>query len=245
MPILMQQAIDRGIVERRRRARSSCVATLAAIAAASPIVIAGFAQRAAVVRLGTRSESGALRTPGPPDRAHPPGVSLADHNEERRGVAGGPGHQRHRDARPVLPVGRAGLAAQRPAHADRGVGDVGLRLDPGAGRLRRSRRRWSSCCGRSRAVWSPAYETARAPQRRHARRASPRSSPGRRPSGRIGAGPSVDADAATAVDQAGRRADPGRRSSARCLFPSGEVFAVLTVAGVRRGRRAAAGPTAG
>ena len=82
VPILLQQAIDKGIV-REGGIRVGFVGILAAIAAGA-IIVAGLSQRLAVVRLGTRSEAALyqLRT-----RliGHIHRVSLADHNEERRG----------------------------------------------------------------------------------------------------------------------------------------------------------------
>lgn len=81
-PILMQQAIDKGIV-REGGVRVGFVAMLAAIAALV-IVIAGLAQRTAVVRLGRRSEAALYQLRiRLVDHIHR--VSLADHNEERRG----------------------------------------------------------------------------------------------------------------------------------------------------------------
>jgi ATP-binding cassette subfamily B protein len=83
VPILLQQAIDKGIV-RDGGVRVGFVAVLSAIAAVA-LVIAAVAQRTAVVRLGRRSEQALylLRT-----RliAHIHRISLADHNEERRGA---------------------------------------------------------------------------------------------------------------------------------------------------------------
>ncbi len=83
VPILLQQAIDRGIVN-EDGVNVGTVAVLAAIAAVA-IIVAGVAQRQAVVRLGTRSEAALFQL-----RArligHIHRVSLADHNEERRGA---------------------------------------------------------------------------------------------------------------------------------------------------------------
>jgi putative ABC transport system ATP-binding protein len=83
VPILLQQAIDRGIV-RDGGVRVDIVVVLAAIAAAA-ILVAGLAQRQAVVRLGARSEA-ALYQLRARLIAHIHRVSLADHNEERRGA---------------------------------------------------------------------------------------------------------------------------------------------------------------
>ncbi len=83
VPILLQQAIDRGIVT-TDGVQVGLVAVLAAIAAVA-LGIAAVAQRQAVVRLGQRSEQALydLRT-----RliSHVHRISLADHNEERRGA---------------------------------------------------------------------------------------------------------------------------------------------------------------
>ena len=82
VPILLQQAIDRGSSPPRacRSGWSPCCA-IGAVA----LLIAGIAQRQAVVRLGQRSEQALyeLRT-----RliSHIHRISLADHNEERRGA---------------------------------------------------------------------------------------------------------------------------------------------------------------
>ncbi len=81
VPILLQQAIDRGITG---GVNIGLVAVLSAIGAVA-LAIAGIAQRQAVVRLGQRSEQALyeLRT-----RliSHIHRISLADHNEERRGA---------------------------------------------------------------------------------------------------------------------------------------------------------------
>jgi putative ABC transport system ATP-binding protein len=83
VPILLQQAIDRGIVT-NEGVQLHLVGVLAAIAAVV-LIIAAIAQRQAVVRLGQRSEQALydLRT-----RliSHIHRISLADHNEERRGA---------------------------------------------------------------------------------------------------------------------------------------------------------------
>ncbi len=83
VPILLQQAIDKGIV-REGGVRLGFVAVLAAIAAVA-LVIASVAQRTAVVRLGRRSEQ-ALYHLRARLIAHIHRLSLADHNEERRGA---------------------------------------------------------------------------------------------------------------------------------------------------------------
>jgi ATP-binding cassette, subfamily B, bacterial len=83
VPILLQQAIDKGIIT-DEGVKINVVATLAAIAAVA-LVIAGFAQRQAIVRLGTRGEQ-ALYDLRARLIAHIHRISLADHNEERRGA---------------------------------------------------------------------------------------------------------------------------------------------------------------
>jgi putative ABC transport system ATP-binding protein len=83
VPILLQQAIDKGIIT-DEGVKINVVATLAAIAAGA-LVIAGFAQRQAIVRLGTRGEQ-ALYDLRARLIAHIHRISLADHNEERRGA---------------------------------------------------------------------------------------------------------------------------------------------------------------
>ncbi|CAN5670036.1 ABC transporter ATP-binding protein [soil metagenome] len=83
VPVLLQQAIDRGIV-RDGGVRVGLVATLALVGAVV-LVISGLAQRQAIVRLGMRSEAALFdlrhRLIG-----HVHRLSLADHNEERRGA---------------------------------------------------------------------------------------------------------------------------------------------------------------
>jgi ABC-type multidrug transport system fused ATPase/permease subunit len=83
VPILLQQAIDRGIV-RDGGVRVGFVTVLALIAAGA-LLVAGLAQRAAVLRLGQRSEQ-ALYQLRARLIAHIHRLSLADHNEERRGA---------------------------------------------------------------------------------------------------------------------------------------------------------------
>ncbi|MDQ3469522.1 MAG: ABC transporter ATP-binding protein/permease [Actinomycetota bacterium] len=83
VPVLLQQAIDKGIVA-DDGVRVGFVAVLCAIAAVA-LVIAGVAQRRAVIRLGTRSEA-ALYHLRARLIAHIHRISLADHNEERRGA---------------------------------------------------------------------------------------------------------------------------------------------------------------
>ncbi len=83
VPILLQQAIDKGIMD-EDGVRLGLVAVFSAIAAVA-LVIAAVAQRAAVVRLGRRSEQ-ALYVLRARLIAHIHRISLADHNEERRGA---------------------------------------------------------------------------------------------------------------------------------------------------------------
>lgn len=81
-PIVVQQAIDRGFKD--GTAQVGVVATLAAIAI-SVIAVATWAQRTAVLRLGVRSEEAlyALRV-RLFDHIHR--LSIADHSEERKGA---------------------------------------------------------------------------------------------------------------------------------------------------------------
>ena len=83
VPILLQQAVDKG-VDAEGTVRVGFVGVLSAIAAGA-LIIAGVAQRAAVVRLGRRSEQ-ALYHLRARLIAHIHRISLADHNEERRGA---------------------------------------------------------------------------------------------------------------------------------------------------------------
>ena len=133
VPVLLQQAIDRGIVG-DEDVRVEYVGVLGLIAAAA-LVVSGIAQRQAVVRLGTRSEEALFQLRGRLI-GHIHRLSLADHNEERRGALVAAGDQRHRDAGAVLPMGRDDVAAQRTADGPRRRGDAGLRLDSRPRRLR-------------------------------------------------------------------------------------------------------------
>lgn len=82
VPVLIQQAIDNGIVG-RNDVRVGYVARLAVVAAVA-VTIAAFALRQAQVRLGERSER-ALYDLRSKLIGHINQLSLADHNEERRG----------------------------------------------------------------------------------------------------------------------------------------------------------------
>jgi putative ABC transport system ATP-binding protein len=87
VPILIQQAIDKGIIEREGqdpRVRLGFIAGCALIAVGA-LAVAGVCQRAAVVRLGTRSEQ-ALNDLRKRLIEHIHRISLADHNDERRGA---------------------------------------------------------------------------------------------------------------------------------------------------------------
>jgi len=83
VPVLLQQAIDKGIV-RDEGVRVGFVTVLALIGSVA-LVISGIAQRQAIVRLGTRSEQ-ALYHLRSRLISHIHRLSLADHNEERRGA---------------------------------------------------------------------------------------------------------------------------------------------------------------
>ena len=83
VPILLQQAIDKGFVG-EGGVDLGFVAMLAVIGAVA-LFIASLAQRTAVVRLGRRSEQ-ALYLLRARLIAHIHRLSLADHNEERRGA---------------------------------------------------------------------------------------------------------------------------------------------------------------
>jgi putative ABC transport system ATP-binding protein len=82
VPIVVQQAIDRGIVG-QDEVRIGFIVWCAAIGVAAQLV-AAFCQRVAIVRLGTRSEH-ALNDLRTRLIGHIHRISLADHNEERRG----------------------------------------------------------------------------------------------------------------------------------------------------------------
>ena len=82
VPILIQQSIDKGYVD--GEVQIGVIVRLAVIAAVA-IIVAGFANRAAVARLATKSEHAlyGLRTRAF-TRIHQ--LSIADHAEERRGA---------------------------------------------------------------------------------------------------------------------------------------------------------------
>lgn len=82
VPILIQQSIDRGIIG-QDPVRVDLVAMFAVIGAVS-VLVASLAQRAAMVRLGVRSER-ALHDLRERLIGHVHRLSLADHNDERRG----------------------------------------------------------------------------------------------------------------------------------------------------------------
>jgi ATP-binding cassette, subfamily B, bacterial len=82
VPIMLQQAIDRGIVG-QDEVRVDLVGLFGVIALLG-LVVAGVAQRAAMVRLGARSEQ-ALYDLRRRLIGHVHRLSLADHNDERRG----------------------------------------------------------------------------------------------------------------------------------------------------------------
>lgn len=82
VPILLQLAIDHGV--RPGDVRLGYVARLSVIGACL-VVVTSLCQRAAVVRLGTRSES-ALYSLRVTLFSHIHRLSLADHNEEKRGA---------------------------------------------------------------------------------------------------------------------------------------------------------------
>jgi putative ABC transport system ATP-binding protein len=83
VPILVQQAIDRGIVG-QESVRLGFIVWCAVIGVAAQLV-AAVCQRAAIVRLGVRSEQ-ALNDLRTRLIGHIHRISLADHNEERRGA---------------------------------------------------------------------------------------------------------------------------------------------------------------
>lgn len=83
VPVVVQQAIDRGIVG-RDEVRLDFIVWSALIGVAAQLV-AAVCQRAAIVRLGVRSEQ-ALNDLRTRLIAHIHRISLADHNEERRGA---------------------------------------------------------------------------------------------------------------------------------------------------------------
>lgn len=82
VPILLQLAIDNGV--RARTVDVGYVVTLSVVGACL-VVVTSICQRAAVVRLGTRSEA-ALFSLRVTLFSHIHRLSLADHNEEKRGA---------------------------------------------------------------------------------------------------------------------------------------------------------------
>ncbi len=83
VPIVVQQAIDRGIFNDEQGVDLRFVTWCAVIGVAAQLA-AAWCQRTAIVRLGTRSEQ-ALNDLRARLVAHIHRISLADHNEERRG----------------------------------------------------------------------------------------------------------------------------------------------------------------
>jgi len=83
VPIVVQQAIDRGIFDEGQGVDVRFVTWCAAIGVVAQLA-AAWCQRTAIVRLGTRSEQ-ALNDLRTRLVAHIHRISLADHNEERRG----------------------------------------------------------------------------------------------------------------------------------------------------------------
>ena len=97
-------------------------------------------------------------------------LSIADHNEERKGALVARVTSDVETTGAVLLVGRAGVAARRHADADGRRRDAGLRLDARARRVRRRRAARVSCCTRCSATWSrrtsgPASTTPRCSRR--------------------------------------------------------------------------------
>ena len=82
VPILVQQAIDRGL---QKGKVDVGVVTVLGIIGLAVIIVATIAQRTAVARLGRRSEE-ALYTLRVRLFEHIPRLSLADHSEERKGA---------------------------------------------------------------------------------------------------------------------------------------------------------------
>ncbi len=83
VPIVVQQAVDRGIINQDQGVDLRFVAWCAAIGVVAQFA-AAWCQRTAIVRLGTRSEH-ALNDLRGRLVSHIHRISLADHNEERRG----------------------------------------------------------------------------------------------------------------------------------------------------------------
>jgi ATP-binding cassette, subfamily B, bacterial len=83
VPVLLQQSIDHGI-DGDEGVRVGFVGALGLVASVA-LVISAIAQRQAVVRLGTRSEEALFQLRGRLI-GHIHRLSLADHNEERRGA---------------------------------------------------------------------------------------------------------------------------------------------------------------
>ena len=136
VPILLQQAIDRGIVT-TDGVQVGLVGVLAAIGAVA-LVIAAVAQRQAVVRLGQRSEQALydLRT-----RliSHVHRISLADHNEERRGALVARVTSDIETLAQFFQWGGLAWLLDGPLILMVVGRDAGLRLDPRPRRLRRRR----------------------------------------------------------------------------------------------------------
>ena len=167
VPILLQQAIDKGIDGRRRRARSAS-SPCSRPSPPSPWSSPALAQRTAVVRLGRRSEQ-ALYHLRARLIAHIHRISLADHNEERRGALVARVTSDIETLAQFFQWGGLAWLLDGPLMLMVGGRDAGLQLDP---RPRRVRRRRAAGDRAARRAAPPRRGLRRGPraQRRDARR---------------------------------------------------------------------------
>ena len=117
------------------RSTSAVIVRLAVIAAVA-IVVAGLRQPGRGGPPGHQERARPVRPAHARLHPHPPAVD----RRPRRGAArraGGPGHERRRDAEPVLLLGRHRLAARRHADGGRGHHDVRLLAAARSGGRRR------------------------------------------------------------------------------------------------------------
>ena len=135
VPILIQQAIDKGVDEETGDVQFDLIVKMALIGAVA-VIVSGFCAPPGVDAPRRTQRASALRPAGAADRPHP---SAEPGDPQRRTTrrARVAGDERHRVVGPVLPMGRARLAARRHADADRRGRDARLQLAARPDRVRR------------------------------------------------------------------------------------------------------------
>ena len=229
VPILIQQAIDKGVDEETGDVQFDLIVKMALIGAVA-VMVSGFALRQASIRLGERSER-ALYDLRARLIGHIHQLSLATHNDERRGGLvsrvtsdiealaqffqwGGLAWLL--DGTLMLIVAGRDARLQLAARVDRvrrvdaaGVRSAGRAIATRA-RLRRRPRTPTATCSAPSPKWCRA----------------------RRPSGRTAPAEVLE----QRVHDGGRGEDGAHRSRRRCigafLFPSGEIFSAFTISAI-------------